>query len=100
MFSRLVIFSAGTLGPETGLFLLHPGSGGKQKLWAVAGWLSVINKLSAHHNIRFALLQGPADEGIVQYLRSQLESKLCYSRGKLAARQAGCTHERGRSLSR
>jgi ADP-heptose:LPS heptosyltransferase len=77
-------------GPRDRFVLLHPGSGGKQKLWAVAGWLSVINKLSAHRDIRFALLQGPADEGIVQHLRSQLESNSAilvenWQLGKLAA---------------
>ncbi len=66
-------FLSRNLGSGDRLVLLHPGSGGKQKLWTVAGWLSVINKLSAHPNIRFALLQGPADAGIVQHLRSQLE---------------------------
>ncbi|NIQ90140.1 MAG: glycosyltransferase family 9 protein, partial [Deltaproteobacteria bacterium] len=78
------------LGPKDRFVLLHPGSGGKQKLWAVAGWLSVINKLSAHSNIRFALLQGPADAGIVQQLHSQLESHslipvVNWQLGKLAA---------------
>ena len=78
------------LGPKDRFVLLHPGSGGKQKLWAVAGWLSVINKLSAHSNIRFALLQGPADAGIVQQLHSQLESHSLipvenWQLGKLAA---------------
>lgn len=67
-------FLSRNLGPKDRFVLLHPGSGSKQKLWAVAGWLSVINKLSAHPNIRFALLQGPADAVIVQHLRSQLES--------------------------
>jgi ADP-heptose:LPS heptosyltransferase len=83
-------FLSRNLGPKDRFVLLHPGSGGKQKLWAVAGWRSVINKLSAHSNIRFALLQGPADTGIVQHLRSQLESNSLilvgnWQLGKLAA---------------
>ena len=83
-------FFSRSFGPKDRLVLLHPGSGGKQKLWAVAGWLSVINKLSAHSNISFALLQGPADVGIVQHLRSQLESNSLipvanWQLGKLAA---------------
>jgi ADP-heptose:LPS heptosyltransferase len=83
-------FLSQNLGPKDRFVLLHPGSGGKQKLWAVAGWLSVINKLSAHSHIRFALLQGPADAGIVQHLRSQLESHSLipvenWQLGKLAA---------------
>ena len=83
-------FLSQNLGPKDLFVLLHPGSGGKQKLWAVAGWLSVINKLSAHSHIRFALLQGPADAGIVENLRSQLESNSLipvenWQLGKLAA---------------
>jgi ADP-heptose:LPS heptosyltransferase len=83
-------FLSRNLGPRDRLVLLHPGSGGKHKLWAVAGWLSVINKLSAHRNIRFALLQGPADQVIVQRLRSQLESNSAilvenWQLGKLAS---------------
>jgi ADP-heptose:LPS heptosyltransferase len=83
-------FLSRNLGSRDRLVLLHPGSGSKQKLWAVAGWLSVINKLSAHSNIRLALLQGPADAVIVQHLRSQLESNSLipvenWQLGKLAA---------------
>ncbi len=83
-------FVSRNFGPRDRVVLLHPGSGGKQKLWAVAGWLSVINKLSAHPDIRFALLQGPADAGIVQRLRSQLQSNSAillenWQLGKLAA---------------
>jgi ADP-heptose:LPS heptosyltransferase len=83
-------FLSQNLGPRDRIVLLHPGSGGKQKLWPVAGWLSVINKLSTNPTIRFALLQGPADAGIVQHLRSQLESDSLipvenWQLGKLAA---------------
>jgi ADP-heptose:LPS heptosyltransferase len=83
-------FLSRNLGPKDRFVLLHPGSGGKEKLWAVAGWLRVINKLSAHSNIRLALLQGPADAVIVQHLRSQLESDSLipvenWQLGKLAA---------------
>lgn len=83
-------FLSRNLGAKERLILLHPGSGGKQKLWAFSGWLSVINKLSAHSTLRFALLQGPADAGIVQHLRSQLESQSLipvenWQLGKLAA---------------
>ena len=83
-------FLSRNLQPKDQFVLLHPGSGGKQKLWAVEGWLSVIDKLSAHSTIRFALLQGPADAGIVQHLRSQLEPNALipvenWQLGKLAA---------------
>ena len=56
------------------LVLLHPGSGGKNKLWTPTGWLRIIHQLSAQPELRFALLQGPADTQIVQHLHSQLES--------------------------
>lgn len=83
-------FLSRNLGAKDRLILLHPGSGGKQKLWAFSGWLCVINKLSAHSTTRFALLQGPADAGVVQLLRSQLESPSLipvenWQLGKLAA---------------
>jgi len=62
------------LEPGKRLVLLHPGSGGKNKLWTPTGWLRIINQLSAQPDLRFALLQGPADTQIVQHLRSQLDA--------------------------
>jgi ADP-heptose:LPS heptosyltransferase len=56
------------------LVLLHPGSGGQKKLWAPTGWLRVIRELSVLQNVRFALLQGPADAQIVQLISSQLDT--------------------------
>ena len=56
------------------LVLLHPGSGGQKKLWAPRGWLRVIRELSVLQNVRFALLQGPADAQIVQLISSQLDT--------------------------
>ena len=56
------------------LVLLHPGSGGQKKLWAPLGWLRVIRELSVLQNVRFALLQGPADAQIVQLISSQLDT--------------------------
>ena len=78
------------LEPGDRLVLLHPGSGGQEKLWAPTGWLSIIQPLSAQPNLRFALLQGPADTLIVQHLRSLLDSNSLilvkdWPLGKLAA---------------
>lgn len=56
------------------LILLHPGSGSPRKLWSSCGWLGLINRLSSERNLRFALLQGPADAEIVHQLRSQLKT--------------------------
>jgi ADP-heptose:LPS heptosyltransferase len=72
------------------LILLHPGSGGRKKLWSVAGWLDVIIKLSGHNNIKISLIEGPADSHIVQQLRSELGSTSLllannWPLGKLAA---------------
>jgi ADP-heptose:LPS heptosyltransferase len=54
------------------LILLHPGSGGRKKLWSVAGWLDVIIRISGHNNIKISLIEGPADSHIVQQLSSEL----------------------------
>jgi len=72
------------------LILLHPGSGGRIKLWSVAGWLDVIIKMSGHNNIRICLIEGPADSYIVQQLCSELRSTSLlladnWPLGKLAA---------------
>lgn len=56
------------------LILIHAGSGGKTKLWSVAGWLDVIMALSGHHNSEVALIEGPADSPIVQQLYSEVGS--------------------------
>lgn len=83
-------FVSRKLSPGDRLVLLHPGSGGKNKLWTPTGWLSIIHQLSAQADLRFALLQGPADTQIVQHLRSQLNSDSLiqvksWRLGKLAA---------------
>ncbi len=78
------------LSSKDRLILLHPGSGSPKKLWSPLGWLSMINRLSSEKNLRFALLQGPADAEIVHHLRSQLETitpimVVNWPLGKLAA---------------
>jgi len=83
-------FVSRNLEPGDRLVLLHPGSGGKNKLWTPTGWLSIIHQLSAQPELRFALLQGPADTRIVQHLRSQLDTNSLiqvknWRLGKLAA---------------
>lgn len=72
------------------LILLHPGSGGKKKLWSVAGWLDVIMKMSSHNNIKISLIEGPADSHIVRQLCSEVGSTSLllasnWRLGKLAA---------------
>jgi ADP-heptose:LPS heptosyltransferase len=72
------------------LVLLHPGSGGRKKLWSVTGWLDVIMKLSRNNTIKISLIEGPADSHIVQQLCSELETASLllvnnWPLGKLAA---------------
>jgi ADP-heptose:LPS heptosyltransferase len=62
------------LALEDRLVLLHPGSGGREKLWTPGGWLSLIYKLSSEKKLGLALVKGPADAEIVKYLCSQLET--------------------------
>ena len=72
------------------LVLLHPGSGGRRKLWSVAGWLDVIMRLLSNNNIKISLIEGPADSHMVQQLRSEVGSTSLllannWPLGKLAA---------------
>jgi ADP-heptose:LPS heptosyltransferase len=54
--------------PGRQLVLIHPGSGGRKKLWSVAGWLDVIRKLSNRNDCEIALIEGPADSYMIQQL--------------------------------
>jgi ADP-heptose:LPS heptosyltransferase len=72
------------------LILLHPGSGGRKKLWSVAGWLDIIVKILRHKNLKICLIEGPADRHIVQQLCSEVGSTFLllahnWRLGKLAA---------------
>jgi len=53
------------LGPpgETPLVAIHPGSGGRHKLWPLESWEAVLAHLAAHpENPRVLLIGGEADE--------------------------------------
>jgi ADP-heptose:LPS heptosyltransferase len=72
------------------LVLLHPGSGGRKKLWSVTGWLDVIMRISSNNKIKISLIEGPADSHIVQQLCSEVGSTSLllannWRLGKLAA---------------
>jgi heptosyltransferase-3 len=67
-------FVRSNMAPEESLILLHPGSGGRNKLWTPVGWVRLIHKLAVYSNLRLALLQGPADNQIVQQIRSRLDA--------------------------
>ena len=68
------IFIRQNLGAKDRLVLLHPGSGSREKLWRPDGWLSLIHRLSSEKNLRLALVKGPADAEIVNYLCCQLKT--------------------------
>ena len=75
---------------KTRLVLIHPGSGGRKKLWPVAGWLDLIMKISTENNIKIALIEGPADNEVVQQICSKVGSASLlivnnWRLGKLAA---------------
>jgi ADP-heptose:LPS heptosyltransferase len=61
------------LQPEHRLVLLHPGSGGREKLWSQAGWLALLRRLAGVEDLRLALLQGPADTETVNQLLCRLD---------------------------
>jgi ADP-heptose:LPS heptosyltransferase len=72
------------------LVIVHPGSGGKKKIWSPAGWLDIIERLSCYHNSQVVLLQGPADTDIIGKLRARMEKAPFivlknWNLGKLAA---------------
>ena len=75
---------------QTKLVLIHPGSGGRKKLWPIAGWLDVIMKISTSNNIKIFLIEGPADSQVVLQLCSKTGSASLlplnnWRLGKLAA---------------
>jgi len=61
------------LKPGERLVLLHPGSGGREKIWAPAGWIILIRGLLEQPRLRLGLIQGPADKDILQRLHESLE---------------------------
>ncbi|MFP3871204.1 MAG: glycosyltransferase family 9 protein [Syntrophobacteria bacterium] len=61
------------LGPDRRLVLLHPGSGGRRKLWSSSGWLGLLHRLVGKPHLRPGLLQGPADADMVEALRAHFE---------------------------
>jgi len=60
--------------PGHQLILIHAGSGGRNKVWSVAGWFDVIMKLSGRQTGKIALIEGPADSHIVEQLYAKVES--------------------------
>jgi heptosyltransferase-3 len=64
------------LGPGERLVLIHPGSGGREKIWAPAGWIALIRRLLEQPRLRLGLIQGPADGEILQRLQQGLD--LCH----------------------
>jgi ADP-heptose:LPS heptosyltransferase len=63
----------GLLKPDERLVLIHPGSGGSEKIWAPAGWITLIRGLLEQPRLRLGLIQGPADHDILRRLHERLE---------------------------
>jgi len=61
------------LEPEERLVLIHPGSGGREKIWVPAGWITLISRLLEQPRVRLGLIQGPADHDILRRLHESLE---------------------------
>ena len=61
------------LMPEERLVLIHPGSGGREKIWAPAGWVTLIRRLLEQPRLRLGLIRGPADDDIFRRLHERLE---------------------------
>ena len=61
------------LGAGERLVLIHPGSGGREKIWAPAGWIALIRRLLEQPRLRLGLIQGPADGEILQRLQQGLD---------------------------
>jgi ADP-heptose:LPS heptosyltransferase len=61
------------LEPGQRLVLIHPGSGGREKIWAPAGWIALIRVLQEQLRLRLGLIQGPADDEILRRLHEGLD---------------------------
>jgi ADP-heptose:LPS heptosyltransferase len=61
------------LEPEERLVLIHPGSGGREKIWAPAGWVALTRGLLEQPRVRLGLIQGPADHDILRRLHESLD---------------------------
>jgi heptosyltransferase-3 len=61
------------LKAEERLALIHPGSGGREKIWPPAGWTTLIGRLLEQPRLRLGLIQGPADHDILRRLHESLE---------------------------
>ena len=59
--------------PEQRLVLIHPGSGGREKIWAPAGWITLIRGLLEQPGLRLGLIRGPADDEILRRLHQGLD---------------------------
>lgn len=49
--------------------LLHPGSGGRRKIWPLRNWWTLLHWLRSHHDGPILLSRGPADEVLEGFAR-------------------------------
>ncbi|HYA03357.1 MAG TPA: glycosyltransferase family 9 protein [Syntrophobacteria bacterium] len=63
-------------GVEAGdlLVFIHPGSGGRKKLWTPTGWVALMGRLLEQPRVRVGVIEGPADGEIARWIRERLQS--------------------------
>jgi ADP-heptose:LPS heptosyltransferase len=71
--TRAVALVEHCLEPGERLVLIHPGSGGREKIWAPAGWITLIRRLLEQPHLCLGLIQGPADCEIFRRLQEGLD---------------------------
>jgi len=59
-------------GSARRLVVLHPGTGGRTKLWPDERWAAVANRLVEQYGVQIVLTGGPGEEELVQQLASLL----------------------------
>ncbi|BBO16421.1 conserved hypothetical protein [Candidatus Brocadia pituitae] len=57
-------------GSKRMLVAIHPGSGSRQKCWSVERFAALINWLNLELQARVVMVSGPADQGILERLKS------------------------------
>lgn len=72
--SEAAVLVGRRLGPRERLVLIHPGSGGKEKIWTPMGWATIIRSLLEQVHLRVGVIQGPADGEVLRRLKDALET--------------------------
>lgn len=88
---RELLASLGLASPPV---LVHPGSGGRRKVWPLAGWHGLLHWLSEKRSLPTLLSLGPADEALEGFALAMQNAGTALVRGlslvRLAALLANC----------